>query len=298
MYNQKLPEYFDEFWYKKPESLKIRNDTRTYRNLRKQIASALSTEGLDRYIMDNKTRRETLRKIAVGFYDFLRNEKGLRVVSELEETRFYDSPLERQLEIAKYLQKEHTDEDIMKQFNITDTRTLRSDLRALRDGIEVLGNTIQIKEVKKGKKRSYKSTVHPVFLPLNLTEAYALCVYLPRILESGDPNAMVIRNLSNRITAQLTDYALGILFSKDQIPNVKNISLHYVSDEDLARSREGILMYLMKSGNPCSFYIGDEKHTGRVNYQNGTYCLIDENGQMLEASPMEVQFVIDDLKYT
>ena len=298
MNSDNLRSLFEDFWYQKPHSLKVRNDSRTLGSFKKKLIDCRSTEDIDDFILESNSRKETKRRIAVEFYKYLR-DKGMKVKSELDGIRFYDYPFERQLEIAKFLHEPHTNDEIMQQFNIGDARTLRDDLEALRDGIEVMGTYIQICEEKKGRKKYYRSTLHPIFLPLNLTEAYALTVYMPRVMERANPNAYIICDIGWRIKAQLSDYALKRLFPDESELLDTPEELRYINDEDLAQSRGGILMYLMKSGEPCSFIINGETRKGRIRYDfdNRQYYVIDGDGNKLDVNPEELEFIIDSLDY-
>lgn len=293
---ENLVDDFERFWYQRPSDLKVRNESRMLKSFKRKLSSCHSTEEIDHFILESKTRKETMRKIAVEFYKYLR-QKGIKVQSELDNIRFYDYPFERQLEIAKYLHEPHTNEEIMQQFSIGDERTLREDLEALRDGIEVMGTTIQIQEEKLGRKKHYRSTLHPVFLPLNLTEIYALTVYMPNILDHSNPNAEIICDIARRIKAQLSDYALKRLFPNETELLDTPVELRYINDEQLARSRRGLLMYLMKSGEHCNFFINGTKKEGRIQYDDGKYFVICKDGEKLDANLEELEFIIDSLNY-
>ena len=291
-----LLKHFESFWNQKPDSLKVRNDSRMRKSFQKKLAGFHSTEEIDDYIIASKSRKETLRRIAVAFYAYLR-KSGMEIQSELDGIHFYDYPFERQLEIAKFLHEPHTNEEIMERFTIGDERTLREDLEALRDGIEVMGTTIQITEEKKGRRKYYKSTLHPIFLPLNLTEAYALTVYMPRVISRGNPNSQIICDIGGRVKAQLSDYALKRLFpGEDKLLEVPT-ELRYINDEQLARSRKGILMYLMKSNEPCSFIINGEIRKGRVHYDSDKYSVICDDKEKLDIDPEDLEFIVDSLDY-
>lgn len=84
-------------------------------------------------------------------------------------------PFERRVEILKLLQgKEMRTSEIAENFGV-DERTIRTDMQALRDGIDILGIKIKIESKHPGKqKHYYKSTVHPILLALNLSELFAL----------------------------------------------------------------------------------------------------------------------------
>ena len=285
---------FDDFWDHKPYKLRIRNDSRTLKNFKKRLSESGSFSNVDTAIKTEKNNKETLRRIAVSFYDYLRG-KGITIESELDNIRFYDYPFERQLEIAKFLHIPHTTGEIMERFSI-DARTARSDIAALRDGIEVLGTYIQIEEERKGRQKCYKSSLNPVFLPLNLTEVYALTVYMPRVAEKTySGNAVLLDQIASNIKAQLSTYAFDRLFPGD--PRPSDPEVRYENDESLAKSKEGILMYLMKTGKKCSFFYKDIKYSGSVIYSDSGYRIKLEDGRELDSDLKDVDFIIEDLEY-
>lgn len=290
---------FEKFWqrYSYEISMAINNPTRFHNNLSAKMKEFDSIADIDDYVLSLKTARESTRRIMVLFYDYLQYEKIIKKInSPLFELRFYDYPFERQLEIAKYLHTPKTLAEIREHFYI-DERTVRSDLQQLEEGIEVLGSTIKIEKEKKGRLISYKTTVHPVFLPLNLTEVYAMTVYLDKVIDKRDPNAKIIRNISQRIKMQLSDYAWNALF-----PEIKRFSgnNNYLSDKELAESREGIMGYLMKSGEKCKFIWKGKEYTGSivpVAKYGFPYSVVTEDGTEIAAPLSEIDFIIESLNY-
>lgn len=279
---------FNEFWEKEGQYLKVRNSARFHNNLRKEIDKAGNSESLDEYVLSLKSRRETIRKIVVGFYGFIGHPDSV-----LYEKRFYDYPFERRLEIAKYLHEPRTLSEISEHFDIDD-RTRREDLQALEDGITVLGSTIRIQKEKKERKYYYRTTMHPIFLPLNLTEVYALTVYLERALKDDNINSGIIRDISARVKSQLSDYAFNKLFPDEHRSRAENA---YVDDERLAHQRKGIVMYLMKSGEPCRFFWREEEYEGTICCLEDKYGIRLTDGSILDADIKEVDFIIDSLQY-
>ena len=279
---------FNEFWEKEGQYLKVRNSARFHNNLRKEIDKAGNSESLDEYVLSLKSRRETIRKIVVGFYGFIGHPDSV-----LYEKRFYDYPFERRLEIAKYLHEPRTLSEISEHFDIDD-RTRREDLQALEDGITALGATIRIQKEKKGRKYYYRTTMHPIFLPLNLTEVYALTVYLERALKDDNINSGIIRDISARVKSQLSDYAFNKLFPDEHRKRTENA---YIDDESLAHRRKGIIMYLMKSGEPCRFFWREEEYEGTICCLEDKYGIRLTDGSILDADIKEVDFIIDSLQY-
>ncbi len=285
---------FDDYWRRKGRFLRIKNPERFYQNLADKIAEYGDTVSLDEYVTGLRKGREVTRKVVTDFYEYLGDHSAEgRPDSNLYDLYFYDYPFERQLEIAKYLHTERTTREIQEHFNI-DARTVRSDLQELEEGITIMGSTIQISKEKKGRRYYYRTTLHPVFLPLNLTEVYALTVYLDRVIRDNDPNAQIIRGISNRIRGQLSPYAYQKLFPDQDKEFPDN---RYVDDEELARQRKGIIMYLMKSGRPCRFLWNDREYTGRILWKDGRYRIQTEDDGLLDADLSEVEFVIESLEY-
>ena len=290
-------EPFERFWEEKGSSLRIKNPTRTYRNLHDKMAEFTSVEDIDNYVCSVRTRRESTRKIMVKFFDYMRREERIPLKkSVLYDLHFYDHAFERQLEIAKYLHEPKTKQEIMTKFCIEE-RTLEADLQELEVGLNVLGSTISLKRIEtEDDTIKYKSSVHPIFLALNLTEAYAMTKYLPYVMDSSDPNSWIIRDITDRIKAQLSQEAV----TKLRLPSdgYRKTSYDYVDDESLAKQRKGILAYLMKSRQRCQFYWNNEEYTGTIQESgHGNYYILLDDNTILDADLKDVEFIADSFEY-
>lgn len=295
-----LKKHFEDFWREEEYEIHsiVKNPTRFHDNLSKKMEEFSTISQIDDYVYGLKTAKETTRIIIDRFYQYLLRKKIVKKIeSELGKIQFYDYPFERQLEIAKYLfTTSKTPAEIGEYFHI-DGRTVRADLQQLEEGIEVLGATIRIERKIKGRKTYYKTTVHPIFLPLNLTEVYAMTAYLDKMIGKEDPNAKIIRDISERIKLQLSKYAWNRLFPKEKQPEGKN---YYLNDEELARSREGIICYLMKSRQKCRFIWNDKEYVGHiveVEKYGYPYSVVTEDGTEFDAPLSEIDFIIDSLEY-
>lgn len=283
-------ELFEDYWDESGRSSVAYNRKRTHDNLYRVLDGCTSIYYIDEYVKSLRSSKESTRKIMVDFLHFIEDKKKIEIDSELYDLHFYDDPVERQLEIAKFLTEPRKAEEIEKKFGIN-SETRKTDLRALRNGIEVLGSVVKLQEERIGRAVYYKSTVHPIFLPLNLTEVYALVEYLPGQLSPEDPNSKVIKDITKRIKAQLSDYAWEKIYPDKQKKRSDN---YYISDQALAESREGIRLYLMKSGKECSFFWNGDVYRGRIDNKN-QIRLTDNT--ILEADINEVDFIIDSLEY-
>jgi DNA-binding Lrp family transcriptional regulator len=290
-------EDFDEFWKSSFKYNGLKNSERLHKNLANKIDELQDTIKLDDYVCSVKTGKESTRQIVIKFYEYL-EKCNRRPQSCLYEKRFYDLPVERQLEIAKFLHTPKSPREIQERFDINEATT-RKDLRELEEGITVLGSTIKIEKKKQGRKYFYHTTLHPVFLPLNLTETYALTVYLERVIKDTDANSHIIRDISNRVKAQLSDYALGRLFPDDNIKMIRGIKNDYYNDKLMASQREHFPSYLMKSGQEFKFFWNEKEHAGRICYdhQEQKYRIKLESGDYLDADINEVDFIIDSFTY-
>lgn len=286
---------FERFWKRKGETLHIKNPARTYDNLHRKMKDFHTVKDIDDYVCMLRTSKESTRQIMVKFFDYLKKEEHVPLErSGLYDMRFYDK-FERRLEIAKFLYKPKTRKELLEEFSIAG-RTLDDDLQALEQGMEMLGSNIQIQRIEDEQNRiRYKSSVHPVFLPLNLTEVYAMTRYLPSIIDRRDPNSQIIFDITNRIKAQLSDDVADRLLHGDK---GRGTSIDYLDDESLARQRKGVLMYLMKSGQECCFIWNGKEYRGRIRDDNGHYWIQLSDGSKLEgADPKEVDFIIDSFEY-
>ena len=83
----------------------------------------------------------------------------------------------------------------------------------LSKGIKFLNQEIKIKCEEENKKLFYSSTVHPVFLPLNMTEVYALTVGLKKAFQKKEKPLWdtIFNNIAEWIYSQLTDYGKEII---------------------------------------------------------------------------------------
>jgi hypothetical protein len=134
---------------------------------------------------------------------------------------------------------------------------------------------------------------------------YALTVYLDRVLEKNalerqkvgkdDQNAKMIRNISERIKLQLSDYAFSALFKDQDRPRIRN---EYHNDEEYAK--EYIKMYLMKQeGRLCKLIWQGKQYIGAIKWveEFHDYRVVTDKGEVLDADIADVDFIIDDFEY-
>lgn len=85
--------------------------------------------------------------------------------------------------------------------------TANARIAALQSGKRLGDMRVQIPPAYRGQ---YESTVHPILLPLNLTEVYVLLCALGDAGQGRDetnPHAVIARDLAEKVYFQLTDYA-------------------------------------------------------------------------------------------
>lgn len=168
---------------------------------------------------------------------------------------------ERRLDMLRYLQKPRSMAQLEAHYLVS-ARTLRDDLNMLVNGWDILGTRINIKRLDEGGKITYNSSVHPLLLPLNLTEVYALGVGFPKALH-GSVYREIADYLAEAVKSQLSGYALDILGKAEPgfAPSpALTLLTSYRQERDILReSRLNRLIYLMKRGQTCQLTWVNEK---------------------------------------
>lgn len=258
---------FNKFTSQKDKTFYFGKGTESVKKwILKDLESGKSLEKIESKIISRHS--QTAKKMMLSFYEFIKNNYSVTYETGLNEALPIKNETERILELIKLVHEKKSREELMYELGVQDSR-FSEDLKKLRDGFTLLGNTIQL-ELKSRTIDGQKcyisdSTCHPIFLPLNLTEIYALTVYLPTLLKkSYDNNASleIINNIVSRIRAQLSDYALEIIDNnrEENIEYDYNYPTSFVSEKDQMSSKEWLYMNLMKSHRKCKF-IGKDGET-------------------------------------
>jgi predicted DNA-binding transcriptional regulator YafY len=155
-------------------------------------------------------------------------------------------PIERRIEILKLLQgREMRTGEIAEYFDV-DERTIRSDIQALRDGMDILGVKIRIESKHEGtQKHYYKSTVHPIMLALNLSELYALLKLLENAMLQS--RGEVYKHIFEQVYSQITDYAEGLIADKLKNKYAKT-EISNLLEEEAFRHKDIKLVYWAMPG--------------------------------------------------
>lgn len=171
----------------------------------------------------------------------------------------------RLLEMLKYLHSgAKTREEIANHFNISE-KSLSDDLKVLQDDYSFMGQNMKI-TLKRGDN-TYESTIHPIFLPLNLTEIFALTIAIKTLVDESNLLKDHLHNISDRIFQQLSPYAsekilrdaekYNITFN--HVPTCYNPESNYTSHERKERLNEN-LIHFIKLGEPREVRFIHEGH--------------------------------------
>jgi len=178
-------------------------------------------------------------------------------------------PFERRIEILKLLQgREMRTSEIAEYFGVEE-RTIRSDIQALRDGMDILGVKIKIESKHQGsQKHYYKSTVHPIMLALNLSELYALLKLLENAMLQS--RGEVYRHIFEQVYSQITDYAEGLI--ADKLKNkYEKTEVSNRLEEEAIRHKDIMLVYWEKSGRFIE-----------ISYRNKDGVLVNEEVRLID----------------
>jgi hypothetical protein len=285
----------------------------TIAGMKKALGEARTLEEavayLDQYVNTRRAQKKSAREIVLAFYEYRdKNSRrqgktwSARQHSTLSQTKVFDSPLLRNLEILKFLHgRSSTSAQIAEHFQI-DERTARRSINALQRGITVFSVEIKLQEESRtGHERaiSYHSTVHPLFLALNLTEVFALL----RLLRNAGEETQALRGfyqeLIDDIQAQLSPYARDVLSQAGISLADKPKKSQYRNEKTGVRSwLADTLLYLLKSGKEISLTYHDQEDkfiavNGRIkNIERNTLYLRLDNG---EIRAIDLSAVVIDL---
>lgn len=185
------------------------------------------------------------------------------------------------LAILRALQTPMSQEELASSVLRCSTQAVSERASALQDGWRLGDMLVRIAPRYGGR---LESTVHPVLLPLNLTEVYVLLGILGRAAQGGeqrDPHSVIARDLAQKVYFQLSDYARGRidqrLEEQGALPGGGKPPANCVEVdrsagggplESLLRSREWA--FLEKTGELVEVTVGEKN--GEPTTYRGTLC--------------------------
>lgn len=241
-------------------------------------------DGIDEVLRKETRDKDRVAQRMRGLLNYLNNQYKLALNIDEMLPPIFSYQMERQLSLLKALHKPCSIQELAEQYKVSE-RTIREDLGKLENEKSLYGQPIQIKRIE-NRPIAYQSTVHPVFLALNLSEVYALTIGL-RQLGAHTPMASTYTYLAQVIYNQLSEYGqekitkrgeeLGLYFEKD--------SKYRGYRKEEAMKRDHLLnaiLYAFKSGISCIITYekeGEEKiMKGIVQYQPPNDVLIIGEG--------------------
>ncbi|SDY94525.1 hypothetical protein SAMN05660462_01315 [Proteiniborus ethanoligenes] len=221
------------------------------------------------YELLKKTRnnKEYTQKRIVSFSEYLQKKYKI----ELELGKVFEretlNPYERLVDLLKTLNKGMTKSELMDHYSIS-RKPLESDINQLVMGTKILGQEVKIRDIQKEQNKiTYQSTIHPIFLPLNMTEVYYLIMGLKSL--SKDQRNIASKtydDLANKIYCQLSDYARNKIDMKGRelgirFPYVDEFDTYNGSKDEekmiIDKKRDAIL-YLWKAGVKCTIHMNND----------------------------------------
>lgn len=180
-------------------------------------------------------------------------------------------------------------------------QTLSYYINSLRDGWSLGDMYVQLDI---GRNNKLESSVHPILLPLNLSEVYTLLLALGEFENSHglqDPHGLVINDIANRIYGQLTQYAKdrvtqrleerGIKYEDDKSTSFTTFRSESPNSDDWILKNNHWL-YFVKSGIPVKVIdLKGNCYEGKIN----TY-LTEEQKEIAERHAAFVLKSKDDIE--
>ena len=208
----------------------------------------------------------------------------------------YLDKLNKKLEVIKYLHEPHTREQCAKKLKI-DERTIRN---YRNEGDVKIGNVIipfEIKENSDGRSLSNsrnvgedikpndlmsRSSVHPVVLPLNLTEVYMMTLGILKKLGNNHPEYEAYRRIAIKIYSQLSDYAKKCIDrSNHDLYSVGTV--RYISEADMFDNNyKGAISESLKDRIRFRVILFDDSHIdGYFDHKNTDIFLVTDRGEWI-----------------
>lgn len=220
--------------------------------------------------------------------------------------------IERKLKMLKVLQGENPKniDELARDFAIQ-PRNLKDDLNSLETGIKFLGQEMKLEITREGRNKKYLSTIHPVFLPFNMEQAFFYTYGIKQIAIKLSPSENQMMNqLADMIYSQLSDYAKSII-SKNIDLNDKNqiefneSSNRFVKEQESHQYNDRIglnnkIIHLAKSGSSCLVKLANGESINALrlkkNFTTNTLSLIIK-GKKEEVPILEEDIIDIDFNY-
>jgi hypothetical protein len=215
----------------------------------------------------------------------------------------FSSAFDRQMYIVKELhEKSKSIADIEDKLWVSN-RTIEEDLAKLRSdvGVSILERKVRIRGVERLEGRiEFESTVHPIFLALNLTQVVVLLQGLKYMAGDRAYKEYPLK-LSVNIWNELSDYArrrikqVTNMLSMDlswyeELDSMSSEELFYTEHECSYEEREGNILDFLKNGKKCAIeYISNG---GEIKIL--TNCFIKK----IYDSTKEIDVISNGEKYT
>lgn len=171
-------------------------------------------------------------------------------------------------DISKKISREKLSED----FGYKSTRAFGNHLRKLDKEHDLLGNLIEIENLRHGNN-TYDHTIHPVFLALNLTEVYFLTVILPSIANKFEKETAL--DIAGDIYRQLSCYAKEKI---DHFINAKEKDNLLKRNRGYRKEKEDGVLDFNKHEWKCTLQLNDKKwYSGVIKRdKNNSYIIIND----------------------
>lgn len=253
--------------------------------------------------------KEVYREILVCFFSFLKDVyPDINFdIGFLEEIRFFNKT-ERLNEILKYTHEGNKTRDEIAGHFVISKQTLVEDINSLKFGCSILGQKVKIEDLERGTNLC-RSTIHPIYLPLDLLEVFVLTTELKRLsICSGSPYSEIMGYLAEAVYDQLSDYGkrcvneratvelgkydeqdrdlVGFRKEKDFLGYLRHL---YSYSTDLKNS----LAYAFKSGElyEVEYFSSDKGKTtikAKLHYKiDDTVSIIGEDGREIDIVPYD-----------
>lgn len=262
-----------------------------------EAISAAIKESVRSYTRD----KNKIIEIYQDFVNFIKSEYGIDI--PIEFPPLFSSDFDRMMYIIKEFHESERDIAYLEDKLWISGRTIEGELAKLRseNGVSIMGQKITLHGIKRQRGGiEFESTVHPIFLALNLAQVIVILHGLKYMAENEAYKEYALKILQC-IWNELSDYAkrkikqeagkLSIDLSwYEGLDSHKDNELFYLEKECCHEKGIGNIIYLLKNGKRCVIeFIGDD---GKRELLNGC-IVVGYNGDEVKVKQKGKKYIIN-----
>lgn len=243
------------------------------------------------YFKNQQQTKSRAKRIIDDFNRYLREHEYKEFDgAEVAGVMFFNSAEERHLSVLKIMHEPDNKTAIGRKAILSDD-TIDDYLKDFKYGYKFFETDLkgEVVRAESKQKKTLRSTIHPIFLALNLSELNTLMLYLQK------SNNKEIKRVGNLIYTQMTEYAKNLC---SEVKSFENIRLEYNSEyEHLVSNAPAYLLKMNNMVVDFYYYNNDGEKifaSGRVtDFDDAKYKILTTDDSVLWLEKDEIHVTTD-----